>query len=371
MARGRGNLVRIYRAGIVGLRGIGANRPAPALHRSLGTQEPYSHASAYAAVPRTRVVAVCDLIPERREKFVATWSDTWPEIHPYADHRELLQSEDLDILSIATPDHRHTQIFIDGCEAGVKAIFTEKPFATSLADADRMIAAAEAKGVVVTVDHTRRWWPGNLQARAELRKGTIGQLKRIVFTECAQRSMLFRNGCHALDRICFFADSDPTEVFGQLDPGFENYGPRYAADGGRDPRLDPGASAYITFANGVRAFVNFSQDVVPHAEVLLMGDKGWIRLGGWGQESPVEVAVQDEATGTLRRFLLPDERYSHVGGMQAAVEEILDVLEHGGETLSPPREARKSVELILAILQSQHLGGKLVRLPFMEEVPPS
>ena len=58
----------------------------------------------------------------------------------------MLEGEDLDVLTVATSDHLHTKIVIDGAESGVKGIFCEKPIATTLEDADAMIAACERNG---------------------------------------------------------------------------------------------------------------------------------------------------------------------------------------------------------------------------------
>ncbi|MEZ4624346.1 MAG: Gfo/Idh/MocA family oxidoreductase [Thermomicrobiales bacterium] len=62
----------------------------------------------------------------------------------------MLANEEIDLLSIVTPDHLHADSFVAACEAGVKGIYCEKPISTTLEDADRMIAAAEASGT--------RWW---------------------------------------------------------------------------------------------------------------------------------------------------------------------------------------------------------------------
>jgi predicted dehydrogenase len=354
----------IYRAGIIGLRGIGASRPKPAHYTCLGSERPHSHAAAYAAVPQIQVVAVCDLVPDLLENFAQTWDGTWPHVERYTDYHEMLERERLDILSVATSDHTHAQIVVDACEAGVKAIYCEKPLATTLADADRMIAAIEHHRVVASVNHWTRWTPETLLARETLRQGTIGQLKRIVQTGCGPRAMLFRNGTYAMDYLSFFAEADPIEVFAELDPEFEHYGPRYAGDGGHDPATDPGTSAYIRFANGVRGFLNFSQGTVDYWETFLMGEQGWIRFGN---DVPFEIAVRDSA-GSLQRTIALRPPVSQ-SGMIAAVAELVAVLDRGGETLSPPRDARKCVEMMLAALHSHYLGGVRVRLPLDEEAP--
>src|SRR5439155_15778969 len=96
--------------------------------------------------------------------------------------------------------------------------------------------------------------------------------------------MLFRNGTHLVDTICFFAESDPQWVTAEFDDEFKDYGPRYAGDGGRDPKTDPGASAIVHFQNGVRAFVNASKGTMGNFELDLVGETGRIRIGSHAAE---------------------------------------------------------------------------------------
>ena len=140
----------VYRAGIVGLTGIASGKAGSAPHDVLGSIQGGSHASGYAQVPATRVVGACDLVPALTEQFVSQWGAVWPEVRPYSDYRQLLSEGALDLLSVVTSDHRHAQIVVDAAEAGVKGIYCEKPIATTLADADRMIAACQASGTVLS-----------------------------------------------------------------------------------------------------------------------------------------------------------------------------------------------------------------------------
>jgi predicted dehydrogenase len=355
--------VTTYRVGIVGLSNITSALPDLGLHPSLGSQMPHSHAASYATRSGVEVVAICDLKPELHQRFLDNWGATWSGIHAYSDFPEMLERERLDVLSVATPDHLHARFVVEACAAGVKGIFCEKPLATTVADARRMIEAVERHGVVMSVNHWTRWWPPALQARAAVRAGTIGALRRIVQSGGGPRAMMFRNGTYMVDAICFFADSEPTEVFAQLDDEFADYGPRYAGDGGHDPKTDPGYTAYIRFANGVRGLLNFSQGTVDHEETFLVGETGWIRFGN---DTPLEIAVREARGQPLKRIIPPTLTYLRTGTL-ANMGDFLHALEHGGETLSPPREARKAVEVMVAALQSHHRGGVRVQLPIEDE----
>ena len=105
------------------------------------------------------------------------------------------------------------------------------------------------------------------------------------------RAMLWRIHTHAIDLLTFFADAEPEWVWAELEPGMQDYGTEYKGDGGRDASKEPGANAYITYRNGVRAYLTGwkrnPQDYVVH----LIGTEGRIELDveGWRVvQTPVE-----------------------------------------------------------------------------------
>lgn len=345
-----------YRAVIVGLTGIGARRPAEPTHIPLYSVVPRSHAAAYYRHPQTEVVGVCDIRQEALDDFKKNWHDVWPNMHYYTDYRAMLEREKPDIVSVATPDHLHAAITIDAANGGAQAILCEKPIATTLADVDRMIAAAEANNVLLSVEHTRRWSASHHAVRELIRSGEIGRLRGITANMYSQRSMLFRNGTHTIDLIAFFAESDPEWVFAELEEGFEHF-TEYKSDGGHDPSTDPAASAYIHFANGVRAFYNSLKVDFPGSQVELTCD------GGRADVSDREVTVIKGASHLdwAKSTLVPNAYMNEY--QLGAVSELVHVLEHGGSLVSSGIEARKTVEIMLAILKSHELGNVRVNLP--------
>lgn len=356
-----------YRAAIVGLSSVGAAPPAANPPTSpLGHPWPNSHAAGYALFPQAEVVAVCDLKPDLLEQFQRNWCTTWPAVSTYTDYRQLLDRERIDLLSVVTPDHVHAQIVVDAAQRGVKGILCEKPIATSLADADRMIEACRGHGVVISINHHRRWEAIYHAALAYLRNsdgtpGPLGPVQRIVATFGAPRGMLFRNGTHLIDTICWFSGSDPQWVTGALDPEHPAYGPRYIGDGGRDPALDPGGSGLIHFANGVQAYVTCSKRISANFELDVFCEHGRLRIDdNAGQIYPGPAAKR---AWPYHPLPVPHAQREMT---VAALTEIVDLIERGHantETTSPPRAARTSLAVILAIIQSHAAGNTPVHFP--------
>lgn len=353
-------LERPLTAAIVGLSWIGADPAADASDPVLGTATPYSHASAYAAEPRVTRIVGCDPSADARANFERTWRDRYPDLAVYSDVDELLAAETPDIVSIVTPDHLHGTVLRRVLEAGVRMVFCEKPLATSLAEADEMITAVNAAGATVAVNYTRRWQPDTVDMRAQLRAGSIGTLSQVISQLGSPRAMLFRNLTHSIDLLCYFADAEPVWVFGELEPGFEDYGTDYRGNG-QDPSLEPSANAYVVFENGVRGYLTGQKSMAGGEALQLSGSEGRILLDAEG------VRLQRPGPdGITTKRLVP--RYT-VAGMAAAVRDLIDSHLAGRPTQSPPEHARRAVAITTAILESQ--AGGNVRVPITPYRPES
>lgn len=341
-----------YRAGVIGLSGISTSRPERS-HSPNRWFLPHSHVSAYHASPLTEIVAVCDVSDCAIDKFRTLWQS---EVPAYSDFRDLLANEQIDILSIVTPDHLHAESFVAACEAGVKGIFCEKPISTTLEDADLMIAAAGTSGTKVVVNHTRRHDAYYRHARWLIDEGLIGSVQQIMGTMGGERAMLFRNGTHMMDTMLFFASHAPSWVMAVFDEVDANYGQSYKGDGGRDPSTEPSASAIIGFPNGERAFFNCSKRTVANFEIDVQCESGRIRIG-----NQIAEIVTESKIGGLATQPLPIQAEA-TSGMVHAIDELVAQIENDGDGVKALYEARTTLELLLAILISADRDGARIEL---------
>ena len=352
------------RIALVGLSWISADLAGDAADPTLGTAIPYSHASAIAAIPDLEIVAGCDISGGARDRVPRSLVDrAGRTCKVYADYREMLETERPELVAVVTPDHLHAAVVEAAVEAGVRGIFCEKPLATTLEEADAIIAAVRGAGVTMNVNYTRRWYPEFVEARRLVRDGALGPLSQIVVQMGGPRSMLFRNHTHAIDLINFLADANPVWVWAELERGFEEYGTAYAGDGGNDPATEPGANYYIAYDNGVRAYLTGMKDTVgldtsvslTGPEARLVVDLEGIRLHSvLPRGHPHETRRHRRSSGSSPRWT--------VAGMQAAVLDLITAMDEGRDPASPPEAARQTVAITQAILESQARGNVKVQL---------
>lgn len=95
--------------------------------------------------------------------------------HVFSDWRELVEAEDVDLVSIVTPPALHKEIAVAALQAG-KHVICEKPMALNVAEAEEMFAASQkAPNLLALIDHELRLLPQRRRMRDLFRQGKIGQ----------------------------------------------------------------------------------------------------------------------------------------------------------------------------------------------------
>ena len=128
-----------------------------------------NHLDAYTSNPNVNLVAVCDLKKEITDKVEQDY-----QVKTYNDMEEMLKSEEIDAVSVATPDPYHKDPVMTAIRYG-KDVLVEKPLATTSADAYDIIEAAEKAGVRVMVDYHKRWDPASIAVKNKLADAGTGK----------------------------------------------------------------------------------------------------------------------------------------------------------------------------------------------------
>lgn len=96
----------------------------------------------------------------------------------YSSYREMIASNEIDAIVIATPDHTHAQIAIDAAKAG-KHVYLEKPMAHSIDEAVALRDTIKSTGVVFQLGHENRQQMSFKMARELYRKGVLGTVSLV------------------------------------------------------------------------------------------------------------------------------------------------------------------------------------------------
>ena len=308
----------------------------------------HNWANGFARVPDTTVVAVFDKGRETRDEFRGVWRNTWGEMPGYDDYDAMLAETRPDIVCVTTSQTMHADQIESAASAGVRGIACEKPFATSLEESDRIIAACEANGVAMAYLLDRRWMARQRKVCGIIAEGAIGEVEDVSGFGLPN---LINHGCHWYDMALALAgDPEPVWTSGHV------------ADVSGDPpdsrrRLDPPGRSTTQLDGG--AFMH-----------ILPGGSG-LSFQVTGSEGGL-LALDDFRSAYYWRngerptpIDLPDDEEEWPAG-RAAVEDLVSAVKSGGQTACGLDEARRATEIGFAVHESHNANGARAQLPAAE-----
>lgn len=132
------------------------------------------HARVYSALDNVELCAVADADAERARAAAARFG-----VRAYGDYRAMLAQEQLDAVTVAVPTREHFGVTRSAIEQGVN-VLVEKPLASTVREAEQIVAAADAAGVTLAVGHIERFNPAVQELRRRVAAGALGEISSVV-----------------------------------------------------------------------------------------------------------------------------------------------------------------------------------------------
>jgi len=194
------------RIGVIGVGGIARNY----------------HLPPTKMLPNAKLVAVCDI----NEELGLAAKEQFEFEDFYTDYRRILDRDDIHAIMLLTRVNTHTEIIPAALEAG-KHVFTQKPFAMTVEDAEMLVAAASRTGYRLVCSFMHRYFPHTQGALKLLREDAIGRVEMMRHRNCIGSNYdnavrLFGGvidiGTHGVDVIRYLTGQDVVKVQAMMDP---------------------------------------------------------------------------------------------------------------------------------------------------------
>lgn len=305
------------------------------------------------------LVAVCDVKPERAQKAAARFQSK-----AYTDYRAMLDAVDADLVVVSTPNHLHYPMGMDVARSG-RHLLMEKPITLTLEDNDALIDAFESTGKKLFAVKQVRYNPPIQVLKDAVDSGRLGRLltgslvmrwtrPQEYFDTDEWRGKvdldgggLINQGIHYVD-ILQWLFGPVASVFGKIDTV------------GHDIEIEDVAHAIISFKNGAYVNVEFTTCTYPknlECSIAVLGTDGTVKLGGTAVNEIELWEVKNYPKPVVRDSLPPNV---YAGGMYQGscpnhifvYHDIVKALKENGTEYTDGTEARKSLEIVLAIYRS-------------------
>jgi myo-inositol 2-dehydrogenase/D-chiro-inositol 1-dehydrogenase len=227
------------------------------------------HARAIEASDTSQLVAVAVRSTESQQRAAADH----PGVNLYGDYREMLERDDLDVVSVVVPNMLHHEMGMAVLESG-RHLLLEKPMALTVAECDQLVELAETQQRILAVGHELRLSSLWGQVKQLIEEGTVGRVQ-YVLVELSRfpyrpgsdgwRYDRQRVGSWILEEPIHFFDLARWYLEGSGDPVSI-----YARANSRDParpQLADNFSAIVNYTDGAYALVSQSLSAFGHHQM--------------------------------------------------------------------------------------------------------
>lgn len=293
----------------------------------IGTGMGRLHMDGYSKDPRVEIFTICDINRKEAEEFAKKHKASYV----FTDYKKMLDVEEIDLVSIATPNYLHAPMSIAALKRG-KHVLCEKPMATNLKDAQTIVKVAKEENKKLMLHMSQRFLPQFYLMKRLINKGILGKIYY------GKSSLIRQKGVPVLDvpsttnsimgRGNWFVEKDKAGGGALMDIGVHMYdlgwwlmgSPEVASVLGSmfaeitPPRfekrgiyanVDELSSVLVKFKNGASLFSEVSWDahMEPGMSIQIFGDKAGIR---W-QNSSLTLFREEEGISTTTSIKLPSE----------------------------------------------------------------
>ena len=313
-------------------------------------------------------VAVCDIDSSRADEWASKYN-----VQAYYNLENLLEQEELDLVSINVPNGRHVQLAMKVAEKGIHVI-VEKPLATSLLEAENLIDFCKDQDVQLFVVLQNRYNATNQLLKSCVDQGRFGRISSCNVTLYWHRELnyytedhgwrsrrdlsggVFTNqAVHYVDMLQWIVGAPPETAYAKM-------GTLFAVD------VEDHGVGVIKFKNGVIASLNLSNLTFPkdlEGSITILGEKGTVKIGGTSMNKIetwefAESAEEDELIKESETSPPTVYGFGHITFYEKVANYLLRS-ECENEIITG-REGIKSVALLEGLYLSDHLAEE-VRFP--------
>ena len=294
------------------------------------------------------------------------------KVNTYKDYKEMLEKEEIDVVTIATESGYHPQIAIH-CMKKEKHTIVEKPMALSIKDADEMIKVAKENNVKLAVCHQNRFNKPIQQLRTAVEENRFGKLINGTARILWNRNMGYyeqapwrgtwkldggtlMNQCiHNIDLLQWMMGGEIDTVYAQCDTFL------------RDIEAEDFGAIMIRFKNGSIGIIEGTACVFPknlEETLSVFGETGTVAIGGLAVNRIETWRFEDnkDCEDDILKAQEGDPDSVYGSGHTPLFADVIKAIREDKEPLISGEEGKKGMAIILAAYKSR-LTGMPVKFP--------
>jgi len=319
------------------------------------------HARAIADIPNANLIGCCDIIAAKAEELANKYGVT-----AFASYEDMLKSEQIDIVTIATPSGFHAEPTVAAAEAG-KHVLCEKPLEITLERIDAMIEAHEKSGTRLGGIFPYRFNESQVVLREAINSGRFGMISYAgIYVPWWRTDEYYKDSWHGTWKLdgggaLMNQSIHMVDMLCDVMPPIESLQAFAATIGHPQIEAEDTAAAVMRYTNGALGIIYGTTASYPgrFRRFEITGTKGTVvqledSFTTWqfADEKPEDKDIRAKFGGISGGGGVSDPAAITHDNHTRNFKAFLDALESGGDFWISGPEARKAVEVILAIYKS-------------------
>ncbi len=343
-----------------------------------------SHIQSYKIQPDVEIVAAADLIPGKAEKFMERFGVSGVRFYP--SHKEMIDNEELDGVSICTYNTQHAEPTIYALKKNIPVLL-EKPFTVTLEEAEAVCKAEKESTAFVSVGFQPRFDANMQMIKKIVDSGVLGKIYYIqtgggrrrgipgsTFIEKSTGGIgaLGDIGCYSLDMVLnAIGYPKPLTVSGYVSDYFGK-NPKYNGKDAERFSVDDFGAAFIRLEGGIILDfrIAWAMHVNTPGDTIIFGTEGALRIPStdcWNGSVGGPMTIYHDVCGAQTETVVPILQNSGKGGLfDKKIRSFLDAIATNGPAPVPTSQILYNQAIIDGINNSSALG-KEVEIVFNED----
>ncbi len=344
-----------------------------------------AHALNYKEMPDVEIVALTDLIPGKAESFKKKFGIPG-NVRFYPSHKEMIDNEELDIVSVCTYNVTHAECTIYALEHGIN-VMLEKPMTVTLEEAADIMRAEKKSGKLLSIGFQPRLDDNMQMIKKIVESGELGEIYYIqtgggrrrgipnsTFIEkrTAGFGALGDIGCYSLDMVLNAIGYPTPKTVSAYTSDFFGTNPIYnnPTDAARFD-VDDFAAAFIRLEPGkygdkngiVLDFrISWAMHVDTPGDTIIFGKKGALRIPStecWNGTVGGQMKIYHDVAGARVETIVPIIQNKGQGLFYKKLRSFIDAVKTGGEAPIPSSQIIKNQAILEGIVKSAELGREI------------
>jgi len=319
--------MRKLKVGVIGMGSMGKN-----------------HARVYSELDSTNLVAIVDTDGQLRGQMEKKYRTS-----AYADYKEMMHQESLDIVSIAVPTVLHREVALEAINRGLHVLL-EKPIASSLAEAEEIIHAAKAKAVKLLIGHIERFNPAVLELKRRIQQGELGKVFKVDVNRVGPMPKRIQDvgvvidlAVHDIDIMRFLAESEPKRIYAEIEQRAHT-------------KKEDLLAGLIRFENDTICYLNVNWLTPTRIRKLyITGEKGMFVIDYLTQDL-LFYENEDASPTSIKEGNMIQFKINRKEPLRNEIEHFVDCVLNDKQPLVTGEDGKKALDISLKLIQSSQEG---------------